>query len=89
VGFGFEKSDEGGGEVEALFHFLVGVGSYLNRYDEGCFVSNVNSIRYFAKRPLFGKPRKFNLSCMLLVSWDKRYCSAERTFGYCPVRELF
>jgi len=67
VGFGFEGSDEVGGEVEVLFHFLVGVGSYLNRYDEGCFVSNVNSIRYFAKRPLFGKPRKFNLSCMLLV----------------------
>ncbi|CAA9354456.1 hypothetical protein AVDCRST_MAG84-3048 [uncultured Microcoleus sp.] len=31
MGFGFEGSDEGGGEVEVLFHFLAGVGSYLNR----------------------------------------------------------
>ena len=26
---------------------------------------------------------------LLLVSWDERYCSIYRTFGWCPVRELF
>jgi len=51
-GFGLERCDEGGGEIEVLFHWSVEMR-------------------------------------LLLVSWDERYCSVNRTFGACPVRELF
>jgi hypothetical protein len=51
-GFGSKGGDEGGDEVEVLFHWWVEMR-------------------------------------LLLVSWDERYCSADRTFRSCPVRELF